>query len=241
MISAPTTSSAYLASAWVSGIACLFLGIGLSGAVAPLVPDVPIEMTQIDTGNDVMLEEFSAPSAPAAAIEEPQTQDLVEDVEIPPLPEIMPPLTPPEMVEITPLELIAERPAAPAPRPETKPRQTAGRKSPTPSRSQGTSGASSSGAGRGGRGGEPVLFTGQGGGHFPAPYYPASARMEGKQGTVLLRVTVEASGVASSASVSTSSGSSILDAAARDHVQRRWRWPVGAVRDYTVHIRFRLQ
>jgi protein TonB len=56
-----------------------------------------------------------------------------------------------------------------------------------------------------------------------------------------LLVTVEASGLPGAVSVSSSSGHAILDSAARDHVQRRWRWPSGEVRRYIVPIRFVLQ
>jgi protein TonB len=58
---------------------------------------------------------------------------------------------------------------------------------------------------------------------------------------VRLLVTVEASGVPSSVTVSEPSGFASLDSAAKDTVQRRWRWPAGDVRKFIVPIRFVLQ
>lgn len=237
MILPPKSSSAHLVSAWTAGVASLFLAVGIGGAITPLVPEIQVETPKIDLGDNVMVEEFSAASAPAAEVPEFQPQEeQVEEVEIPPLPDIAPPLTPPEMVELTTLEPIVERPPAPPP-PEPKPKATPRRASPQPR----STGSSPNGTGTGGGGGAPVLFTGAGGGNFPSPYYPASARTANKQGTVRLLVTVEANGVPSSVSVSGSSGHSILDSAARDHVQRRWRWPSGPIRRYIVPVRFVLQ
>ncbi len=241
MILPPKSSSAHLASAWTAGVATLFLAVGIGGAITPLVPGIQIETPVIDIGDNIMVEEFSSASAPAAEIPETQPEEqLVEEVEIPPIPEIAPPLTPPDMVELTTLEPIVEKQPTPTPKPpDPKPKpQTTPRRTTTKPRSQGTS---ADGTGTGGGGGAPTLFTGAGGGNFPAPYYPASARTANKQGTVRLLVTVEATGVPSSVSVSGSSGHSILDSAARDHVQRRWRWPSGPIRRYIVPVRFVLQ
>jgi protein TonB len=76
---------------------------------------------------------------------------------------------------------------------------------------------------------------------FPSPNYPAAARANKEQGTVKLLVVVEATGIPSSVSVQSSSGSSALDNAARDHISRRWRWPAGEVRRFLVPVRFVLQ
>ena len=240
MIVPPASSLGYLVSAWTAGVASLFLAVGIGGVLTPLVPSIETEVPIISIGDNVMVEQFSASSAPAAEVPESQPQEpLVEEVEIPPLPDIALPLTPPEMVEFTKLEPMVEKPAAPTtpkppdPKPKTTPRRSASQP-----RSQGNA---PEGTGAGGGGGEPQLFTGAGGGTFPSPYYPASARTANKQGTVRLLVTVEANGVPSSVSVSASSGHSILDNAARDHVRRRWRWPAGVIRRYIVPVRFVLQ
>jgi protein TonB len=99
-----------------------------------------------------------------------------------------------------------------------------------PARTDGTPGGS-----------QAVPFSGVGGGSFPAPAYPSSARAARVQGTVVLLVTVESSGVPSVVEIRTSSGHSMLDTAARDHLRRNWRWPSGEARLFLVPIKFVLQ
>lgn len=57
----------------------------------------------------------------------------------------------------------------------------------------------------------------------PRPYYPESARREGHQGRVLLRVLVDDQGRAKSVEINNSSGSAVLDHAAAETL-RRWRF-----------------
>jgi protein TonB len=231
MIATPRNSNAHLASAWTAGIALLFLGIGLEGAMTPLLPEVTTEVARIDIGDEVMVEDFDASSAAVGEVTETAPPELPEVFEIPPVPEITPPLTPPEMVALTPLEPVIEKRLPASKPPEPKP-GTAARNAATQTRAQGA------GAGSG----EPQMFTGgAGGGRFPAPSYPASARSAGLQGSLRLTVTVEASGLPGAVSVSSSSGHAILDNAARDHIQRRWRWPAGEVRRYIVPVKFVLE
>lgn len=58
----------------------------------------------------------------------------------------------------------------------------------------------------------------------PPPTYPIPALRAGEQGTVLLRVQVDAEGRPASVAVERSSGSRSLDAAARQQVLRRWQF-----------------
>lgn len=224
MIAEPKNSSAAPASAWTAGIALLFLGIGLQGAFAPLVPLAAEGPPRLDLGDEVMAEPFeSAAMLPEEAVElkpEPPVQAL----ELPPLPEVADTLLTPEMPELVPLEAVIRKPEAtprnrPEPRPEVRPRPS--------STTAGT--------------GAPEMFTAGGGGKFPPPPYPATARASRLQGSLRLLVTVEPSGLPSSATVTSSSGHPILDSTARDHVQRRWRWPEGALRRYIVPVTFILQ
>lgn len=235
MILEPKGSNAHLFSAWAAGFALLCLGIGLHGAATPLEP-VRAAVFKPGVGDDsVMVQDFSPPAASDDAPPEPPKEEIEEDLTIPPLPEITPPLSPPEMVELTPVEEVREtpkpkpvekKPDAPKPKPTSIPRPEA-----KPSTSSGTSGGSSS----------PVVFKGGGSGRFPSPFYPASARSSRQQGVVRLLVTVEVSGIPSSVTVTESSGFASLDSAAKDTVQRRWRWPAGDVRKFIVPIRFVLQ
>lgn len=232
MILEPKHRNAHLLSAWAAGVALLCLGIGLHGAAVPLLPvrTLPVKP---DPGDDtVMVHDFNLPAASEDQPTEPEKEAPDKDLIIPPLPEIAAPLNPPEMVELTPIEEVREMPKPkpmekkPEP-PKSKP-TTAALSSPKPSGTAGTSNA-------------PVVFKGDGSGRFPSPFYPASARLSKQQGVVRLLVTVEASGIPSSVIVSTSSGSASLDSAAKDTVQRRWRWPAGDVRKFIVPIRFVLQ
>jgi protein TonB len=238
MITAPKTSNACLLSAWSAGIALLCLGIGLHGAGTPLLPLMDTLSRGDHAEDTVMIENFEPPAAAEESPPEPETKE--EDIEIPPLPQITPPLTPPEMVEITPIEEVRElptpkpverKPEPPTPVPETKPKPRPVAKPPTPNAGAGGTGSSSA----------PVVFRGGGSGRFPSPSYPASARASKQQGTVRVLVTVEASGLPSAVEISESSGFPALDTAARDSIQRRWRWPSGDQRKFIVPIRFVLQ
>lgn len=226
--------SGYLASCWLGGVALVMLIAGVYGAAQPLLPRMNDTIMRSDFGDEVLLEQFDPPSA--AAEEKPPEPEPVEqpDIEIPPLPAILPPLTPPEMVELTPLETpppapppVVKPPPA-KPRPQTEPRRVAPPQTNT-------------GGGAAGGAGAPTTFTGGGSGRFPSPGYPAVARANREQGTVKILVTVEANGLPSSATIQSSSGSATLDHAARDQISRRWRWPTGGVRRYIVPVRFVLQ
>src|SRR5688500_6292448 len=102
MILEPSTRDAHLVSAWTTGLALLCLDVGLHGAAQPFLP-VSDSSVKLDLGYDVvMVESFQAPAAADEVL--PQTEMKEEHIGIPPLPEITSPLTPPEMVEITPVE-----------------------------------------------------------------------------------------------------------------------------------------
>ena len=81
--------------------------------------------------------------------------------------------------------------------------------------------------------------------HNPAPEYPQSARWEGEEGTVLLRVLVNVSGLPEKITVARSSGYTSLDRAAEQAVQH-WRFIPGTrdgrpvAMQVEVPIRFRL-
>ena len=81
--------------------------------------------------------------------------------------------------------------------------------------------------------------------HNPAPEYPQSARWDGEEGTVLLRVLVSVSGLPEQITVAHSSGYASLDRAAEKAIQR-WRFTPGTrdgkpvAMQVEVPIRFRL-
>ncbi len=237
MIREPETKNDTLLSAWSAGIALFCLVIGLRGAGVPLLQVRDAEALPKRVEDVVMLEDFEPPTAAPDALTEPEQQPL-EDLEIPPLPELTPPLTLPEMKEITPLEEVRETPKPIAKKPE-QPKSTPNPKAVARSTSKPPA---STGTNASGSGSSPVAFNRAGSaGRFPDPTYPASARVAKQQGTVRLLVTVEANGVPSAIHVTTSSGNAALDSAARDVVSRRWRWPAGGERKFTIPIRFVLQ
>jgi periplasmic protein TonB len=63
-------------------------------------------------------------------------------------------------------------------------------------------------------------------GHNPAPGYPDAARRRRLEGTVVVRIAVDATGAAIACTVAASSGSSLLDDAALA-AARRWRFTTG--------------
>lgn len=238
MIAAPKTRNAHLLSSWAAGIALLCLGIGGQGAMSPLLPTPSQKASSPSVDDKVMVEIFEPPSAATedenTEVTEPEA--LLPDLEIPPLPEITPPLTPPEMVEITPLEKVPEPPPPIKPKAKSPPPAERPKSSP-PARPSASPGS----GGTGGSSSAPVAFNPGAGGRFPSPTYPASARAAKIEGTVRILVTVETSGLPSDVEVTASSGSSALDSAARDTIRRRWRWPAGSVRKVIVPVRFVLQ
>jgi len=68
--------------------------------------------------------------------------------------------------------------------------------------------------------------TGQGGDR-PQPPYPEMALKFGQQGTVILLLTVDDSGIVQEASIKETSGSPILDHSALEFVKRHWIVPPG--------------
>jgi protein TonB len=178
----------------------------------------------------VDLLEFAAPETPESAQpteapKPPEPLELTELPEVPEMPEIppMPALLPLETPSPSRQLPMPNKPMEPAKvnKPETKP-------------------IAASPGGTGITPAKPTVFTG-GGGSFPQPTYPASARASRQQGSVRLLVTVEANGSPSTIVVSSSSGHAVLDRAARDVVSRRWKWPAGPIRQYIIPFNFVLK
>ncbi len=233
-----TASGARPFAAWLSGLAVAMLTLGTYGALQPLLPPSPEVFATTDDSLEAL--DFQPPAEataePQADEPQEQTPEPEVDVEIPPLPEITPPLAPPEVAELVPMDT-PPPPPAPKQKPPERKREVEPKPKPQPRRPASSGGAST----KAGTSGVPTLFNGSGGGRFPEPSYPAAARASRIQGSVRLVVTVEESGLPSSVDVQSSSGSTILDNAASDHIRRRWRWPAGPVRRYIVPVRFQLR
>jgi TonB family protein len=255
MIRNPPQAFLDLASAWVTGVAGLFLCVGVGGSFTPVAPPLRLSLGEPASSTPVQVQEFSAPTEEASA--EPLSTETLQspqpvEISIPQTAVVTPPLQPPEMAELQALEPLSDPPAVKPP-PETQPpvpvpASVADPKPKSPSPAANISAKTSpapAGPGRpgGAPGGasQPVPFSAVGGGRFPAPAYPSAARSARIDGTVVLLVTVESSGVPSSVEIRTSSGHTMLDAAARDHLRRNWRWPAGESRLFLVPIKFVLQ
>jgi TonB family protein len=65
------------------------------------------------------------------------------------------------------------------------------------------------------------------GGDRPYPPYPQIALETGQEGTVVLLLTVDDSGVVQSVTIKETSGSSLLDRSAKEFVKRHWIVPPG--------------
>lgn len=86
---------------------------------------------------------------------------------------------------------------------------------------------------------QPLTF-GQGQGRQPAPDYPATARRQGQEGTVLVRLTVGENGRVLAAEAALPSPWPLLNEAALRAVRERWSFPRGPARLYEVPIRFEI-
>ncbi|HEY3862027.1 MAG TPA: energy transducer TonB [Verrucomicrobiae bacterium] len=192
--------------AWANSISLLFLVIGILGAQSTMPGSIPVPPLEQPVA--VLVEPTPAP--PAAAAAETENQD---DSEKPRAPAIQPVVIDTPAINFavpTVGDLVVPLSLAQAP-------------------------AAGGGGGRGGNGAKktapatndtPAVVQSTGsGGLRPAPEYPPIARQLGQQGTVILLLTVNDSGAVMSAEIYKSSGSIILDTAARKWVERRWMQP----------------
>ena len=83
--------------------------------------------------------------------------------------------------------------------------------------------ATRDGVGKGSGSGRGVLMTQARPSETPRPVYPESARREGREGSVLLRVLIDDQGRSKQVEVNRSSGSDALDRAAAEAI-KRWRF-----------------
>ena len=244
----------------VNGLALAFFIVALSGAgngKAVARPEILPSVISMDRPESVTIE-LAAPPAPTAAAassaasapaEEPPPvpqgpNEAVPDIPlwreapemIDPVPVIEPdrplPPRPPVLPEVK--RNPSPRPAAPAARPSPAPRPAV-----SPARASASVTLSGPG-GAGGLGPAAKPGPGSGRGNTPQPPYPAFARRDRLQGTVVVSISV-GNGTVSSVRVVTSSGSSALDAYAVRHVEKRWKWPPGTTTTYTQPFRFVLK
>jgi periplasmic protein TonB len=241
----PATVPSLPLTAWAAGVAVTFLGIGLQGAIAPLAFYPRAVLAPLAAEETVVMEEFNPPPAllSEASADTPSDDPPAEaeEVELPTLPEIAAPLTSPEMAEILPL---APRIEPPKPQPIAAPAPTL-RPKPAPVSAPVAKAATNSSRGSS-RTGAPATVSGTGSSgakllRSPKPFYPSAEQRAKHQGSVRLLVVVEANGAPSTVSVASSSGFPALDEAARDTVQRRWRWASGTAMRTYIPVTFALR
>jgi protein TonB len=85
------------------------------------------------------------------------------------------------------------------------------------------------------------LVFGQGEGRQPLPRYPSTARLQGQEGAVSVRINVTANGHIATVDISSASPWPLLNEAAVRTVRERWHFAAGKPRIYEVAIRFSLQ
>lgn len=180
----------------------------------------------------------------ASEMEPPPMQEIPSVEEAPPLiavaepsPQIALPKPVPAPSRIVPREQAesGNRTNRPATTPPAPRRASGGQ------RTDGGSPASGSPGVSGRSTGVQTLTFGLGEGRQPAPPYPSAAKLSGQEGTVVVRLSVDANGrVVSADAVRPCQWPSLNQSALRT-VRSRWRFKSGAARTYQISIRFQLQ
>jgi len=208
-------TDSYRTVAWVDSICFLFLMIGLIGLRPPKIVEKPLTTPQeVVPVIFVPPEEQPKPQPQLKPPDEPQeTQEA--PAEVPQIPTVVAANTP-NVSFAVPVEgpvVLAPMSHAPPPPPITDTPPT------------------------------PIKFdpNATSGGSYPPPDYPYEALRSRYQGTVIIELTVEPSGVVSSAKVQKTSGFSLLDEAALKAVKNRWHFPPGGHRLYYWPCTFQLQ
>ncbi|MES2468845.1 MAG: TonB family protein [Verrucomicrobiota bacterium] len=228
--------------AGMNGLALAFLvtalGVGTPEADASRLLTEP-DPTLPDNSTNSMVVELAAPPEVSAEARVPpetpspgQVMTLPMNLATPPPAQIWREL--PELID--PVEV-----REPGRRPEPRPGPAAARPNPDPLRRTAVVPApAGSPAGSQNEVAAPASAIGGGRGSNPQPPYPAFARRDRLQGTVIVSITVK-NGAVGSVRVVSSSGSTSLDEYAVSHVQRRWKWPAGTSQTFTQPFRFVLK
>ena len=228
--------------AGMNGLALAFLvtalGVGTPEADASRLLTEP-EPTLPDNATNSMMVELAAPPDVSAEPMIPPETPSPGQVMTPPM---NLPTPPPaqiwrELPELIDPVVVRE----PGRRPEPRPAPAAARPNPDPPRRP-TLVPAPAGSPAGSQNGvaAPASAIGGGRGSNPQPPYPAFARRDRLQGTVVVSIMVK-NGAVGSVRVVSSSGSTSLDDYAVSHVQRRWRWPAGTSQTFTQPFRFVLK
>jgi periplasmic protein TonB len=206
----------YRSLAWVDSVCLLFLMVGLIGLRPPKIVERPLNAPQEIV--PVILTPPEEQPKPQPQIKPPDEPQETPDVpaEAPQIPTVVAANTPNVAFAVPvegPVALAPMAHAAPPPPLVSAPPKIAKF--------------------------DPNATTG--GGSYPPPEYPYEALRSRYQGTVIIELTVDPSGVVTSAKLQTSSGFGLLDEAALKVVKKRWRFPPGAPRYYYWPCTFKIQ
>ena len=186
--------------AWVNSICLLFLIVGLSGA-RPRLP-APKTVPPLEEPVPIIIQPLSPTPPPQA--ERPNKEESTDDKAPAPRVVVVPPDSPAITFSVPTIGNVVV-PNAIAEAPPVAPLKAAAVVHNEP---------------------KTIGSTGEGGDR-PQPPYPEMALKFGQQGTVVLLLTVDDSGLVRSVSVRETSGSPILDRSATEFVKRHWIVPPG--------------
>ena len=203
---------------------------GRDQSEAPL----PSIMVELAVPPGVVGEEAAVPPPPPA--EPPADQTVTDTANWPPPPatEVWREL--PAMIDPVAVTEPGRRPAPQPALAESFRPASGGSRRPVPAPAK----TGSPAAGLAGPAAPSTVAGGGGRGANPQPPYPAFARRDRLQGTVIVSIAVK-NGAVASVRVLNSSGSAALDQYAVNHVQRRWKWPVTISQTFTQPFRFVLK
>jgi TonB family protein len=196
----------------------------------------PATITEISVG-DFLLQSTDEQPGPASAAA--FTADLVESVNVDPLP------APPELAPLADSVTLPEIPdISPPIKSSREARDVSGSNRPSimPRSSRQSAGSIRSGAGNSSASTDSGQTSASrlAGGRMPAPVYPAIAKRNGQTGTVVVEFTIGTDGRVISAYAKTPSPWSSLNEAAVNTV-RRWKFPPGGVMKIQRPIIFQLR
>ncbi len=201
---------------------------------APQPPPVVAEVLSVELTDDPLPEPDGGAPAAGSFAQPPPANAVVQPSDAPPMIAVAAPS--PAIAFALPVE---------GPAKIVEPRQAAyfqpsADQTVTDPNAQGN-GVGSGGHGTGLGGTAESLSFGRGDGRQPKPDYPRRARLEGQEGTVVVRFSVGENGRVVAAEAAVPSPWRLLDEEALRTVRERWRFRAGAVRLYEVSIRFQLE
>jgi protein TonB len=218
----------------VVGVVGLSVPYARPGPTALQPPPVVAEVLSVELTDDPLPEPDGGAPAAGNFAQPPPANAVVQPFDAPPMIAVAAPS--PAIAFALPVE---------GPAKIVEPKQAAyfqpsANQTATDANAQGN-GVGSGGYGAGLGGNAESLNFGRGDGRQPKPEYPRRARLEGQEGTVVVRFSVGENGRVVAAEAVVPSAWPLLNEEALRTIRERWRFRAGAVRVYEVSIRFQLE